>query len=571
VKGILRKSVTDVYQSYVWHGKNAELADYLYGGPPITLGDAARHTVNALKAYQKHSLHSEERTPRVKETLLAINRELGVITPEVRFTIEHLHEGTIEASHQSVCMGGPAYILNKAATAKRIADIARENGGGLHPLFFMADYDQIQPELTNMRTPLLGPEGNLISLPVPSGFEESPVSEIPLPSDEWYDRTEESIRTGYRPLFKTLTGPALGLLEDRLEFSLSITRWAFCASTTLGEWAERIVGHLLNIEGHLGMPLLPASDPRIRPLFLDGMEFLLLEKNRRAMVEEQRRATKTIDSNGYEAGTGARTLDYVPFFYECPNAECNRSRIELHRAESGNRSRLTGRCPQCAGDVELEYDEKSPDLSEHILSLSPRVDTRQMLVDTLLPVTCHVGGPGEAAYYAQVTPCARALGLPFPAFVKYPRVYFNTPWSESLAHRLSEHGYPVLQSPELFRSLGKLARARKKGDMSDMNSTLEEMETLVLAPRTRLLSLISDSSGQGSVSTQDFQRIRFDIGCYLSWAYGEYAEEKLGQEASWSWIEWMLSTGVGDLFGPYERAYADGMKNGATVFVNFTM
>ncbi|MCK5301974.1 MAG: hypothetical protein KAJ96_02440, partial [Candidatus Thorarchaeota archaeon] len=62
-----------------------------------------------------------------------------------------------------------------------------------------------------------------------------------------------------------------------------------------------------------------------------------------------------------------------------------------------------------------------------------------------------------------------------------------------------------------------------------------------------------------------------DLERYLSWVFGQYAENKLGQEASWSWIEWMLNSGAHDLFGPYRRAYVPNMKNGATLFVNFSV
>ena len=45
----------------------------------------------------------------------------------------------------------------------------------------------------------------------------------------------------------------------------------------------------------------------------------------------------------------------------------------------------------------------------------------------------------------------------------------------------------------------------------------------------------------------------------------------MGQESSWSWIDWAINSGFADLFGPYQRAYVGPMKNGSTVFVNFTI
>lgn len=563
----MRESVTRIYQSFVWRGENSALASDLYGNPPVTLGDIITRRGSLIQKYRSHRLSSEDRTSKLAGVLITLNRVLGVLTPEVKKSIEGLWDGAVEAAHQSVCLGGSTYILNKAATARRIASVSGEDDQKLSAFFFVADYDQVQPELTNIRTPLLGPEGNLVSMPVPTGYENSPVSIVPLASFDWYAQVEENIRSGYRPLFKSVHDASRALFEERLEHALSICRSAFVRSETLGEWAQRIIGHLLNIDGRLGVPLLPASDSQVRPLFLDGLEFLLAGDNLKLFIEEHQRATDTILQSGFEPGGGVREQDYVPFFYECPESECHQSRVELHHASTGL---LKGKCPQCHQTVEIEFNEKAPDLSEQFQHLSPRVDTRQILVDTLLPVVCHVGGPGEAAYYSQVIPSARRLGLPFPMFVKYPRVYFNTPWNESLALRLKERGFPVLHSPEVFRLSGQVARARKSNKTTEMNAALENLEQAILGPRKEIMSRLSQMpKSKGQADGEDAQKVRFDLECYLSWAYGGYAEEKLGQEASWSWIEWMLNTGPSDLFGPYERAYVGGMKNGATLFVNF--
>jgi hypothetical protein len=70
-------------------------------------------------------------------------------------------------------------------------------------------------------------------------------------------------------------------------------------------------------------------------------------------------------------------------------------------------------------------------------------------------------------------------------------------------------------------------------------------------------------------SNEELVGTRLEIERYLSWVYGQYTDEKFGQESSWSWIEWAINSGLHDLFGPYDRTYDSELNNGSTVFINF--
>ena len=191
---------------------------------------------------------------------------------------------------------------------------------------------------------------------------------------------------------------------------------------------------------------------------------------------------------------------------------------------------------------------------------------------TAIPVVTHVGGGGETAYYAQVIPAAKAMGTPFPLFVKYPRVYFNTAWNENLSDILKEKGKTTLHRSEMFKITGRIGRFRKKERFDEMNEAIKEFGELVAdshaALKAELDSIVEQLKG---TANEDLQFTRLEMERYISWAFGEYAEGKMGQEVSWSWIEWALNSGFPDMFGPYERAYVPEMKNGATLFVNFTI
>ncbi|NHJ13028.1 MAG: bacillithiol biosynthesis BshC [Candidatus Thorarchaeota archaeon] len=565
-------SVTNVYQNFIWNGTMDQLASELYDTPVLTLGSVRERALQILEGYDSTNWHSDERRKKSVDAIVDINRRLGALTPDVREGIERLFDGAIEAAHQSVVMGGPGYVLNKVATAKRIALLNSDEEHRFGSFFCVADYDIVQTELTNIRTPNMGSGGTLISLPVSEEYQYSPVSVIPLPPISWYSQVEEEIRSNYHPILKMLEAQARALVEERLEQALSVVRWAYVNSKTLGEWAMRILGRLFNIEGNLGIPLVPASDPAIRGLLVQGFELLLSEENRNRFLQAYNDSTDTISANGMSPGSGRRDDSYVPFFYECSNNYCNRARTELYYSKRGQFAVLSGKCPHCGEKIEIETHANSPSLSAHAEWLSPRVDSRQIVIDTLLPVVSHVGGSGETAYYAQVIPAARSLGIPFPMFMKYPRVYFNTPWNEALAKQLLEKGLTPLQRPEMFKAAGKIGRCRKKNSFQEMNEAIKEFGEFIIQSHAQLKKELRQKSTEiEEASTEELQFTRLEIERYLSWAYGEYTEDKMGQEVSWSWIEWALNSGFIDLFGPYDRAYVGEMKNGATVFVNFVL
>ncbi|MCK4279594.1 MAG: bacillithiol biosynthesis BshC [Candidatus Thorarchaeota archaeon] len=571
----MKLNVNSVYQEFIWSDTQSGLAADLYGTPIATMGEVVSEFPRILAEYKDRPWHTDERMKLLRKTLTKANRGLACLTPSVEENIKRLGNGIVEAAHQSVVMGGPAYILNKAITAERISSFSVQQGLDAVPVFFVADYDIVQTELTNIRTPNMGPEGNLLSIPVPRGYEHSPVSVLPLPGIGWYNAIEESLRHSYRPLLKPLDKPVRTLFEERLEQALAITRWGFVNSNTLGDWAQRIIGRLLNIEGNLGITIIPASDEVFRDLMVEGMEFLLARKQRDVFLKIHERATDLIVKSGFRPGAGSRKPNYVPFYHECPEKECNRSRIELFYKEKGTEAVLTGRCPSCDQNIEIETSANEPFLGEVGRYLSPRVDSRQLIVDTVLPIVAHVGGGGETAYYAQVIPIAKALPAPFPAFLKYPRAYFNTPWNESLAGVLKEKGLSILHKPDLFRLLGAIGRFRKKAKYVEMNESIRSLLSVILESHQTLNASLEDLRKQRKTANGDELKeilgTILNVERYLSWVFGQYAENKLGQEASWSWVEWMLNSGVHDLFGPYRRAYVPNLKNGATLFVNFSV
>ena len=568
-------NVNTILQNYIWKGEDEKLAKRLYNSPPITLDGIAERAIALRIKYADTLWHIDEKMNLLERALISSNRELGSFSPDVKASISSLKQGAVESAHQTAVLGGPAYILNKPITAKRIVELCAEKDVNLSTYFCVADYDIVQSELTNIRIPVFGQGGTLVSIPVPQGFEHSPVNVLPLPGNDWLNQIEDDIRNSYRPMFKILEGASRVLFEERLEHALAITRWSYHNSSTMGEWVKRILGRLFNVEGNLGVPLVSASHPKIRELLTEGLELLLARENRELFLKITDQITTEITDAGFNPGMGRRNQDYVPFYYECTNKECNSARTELHYSEQGNTAVLSGKCPVCSESIVIETSADNPYLGEVAANLSLRVDSRQMVIDTIIPTIVHVGGPGEAAYYSQVIPAAEAMSLPFPLFVRYPRIYFNTPWNESLGKELEEKGNTILHGRDMFSLSGKVSRFRKKGRFDEMNDALSDLNALILETHSKLNQehdeLESEIESKKGKDMEAFLSHKFDLDRYLSWTFGQFAEGKLGQESSWSWIEWAINSGFGDLFGPYERAYVGPMKNGATMFVNFAI
>ncbi|MFW9849541.1 MAG: bacillithiol biosynthesis BshC [Candidatus Thorarchaeota archaeon] len=572
----LDPSITSAYDSFIWTEDSGGLAEKLYANPPKTMGSLAERIDDLIRRYDATNWFDESHFKSLKEGLFQANRLVSTLTPEVTENINRLSNGGIEAAHQTVSMGGPCYILNKAATSTAIARFAQSSGHDITPFFFVAEYDIVQPELTNIRTPLMGHAGNLISVPVPEGFEYSPVSALPLPREsDWYDQVEESVLSNYRPIFKTLEGYARSLVDERLEQALKLIRWAYVNSSTLSEWSLHILGRVLNIEGNLGIPLLPSSAPILRQMMIRGMEYLLSKDVREVFLRVHEESTNLIRSEGYNPGMGERNTDFVPFYYECPQKQCHKSRTELQYQEKAGIVLLSGKCPTCGEEIQIETSSTNPNLENVRNNLSPRVDTRQMIIDMIFPVLAHVGGSGETAYYAQVIPIANKLEIPFPLYLKYPRVYFNTPWNENLANELKQKGVTVLHRSEMFKIMGAVNKSRRKKNTTEMNAALGEFEKILKDTHSTINEELNTkitklSTPEGRKDT-DLVNTRLEIERYLSWTFGQYTNEKLGQESTWSWIEWALNAGFPDLFGAYFRAYVPEMNNGATLFINFSI
>jgi hypothetical protein len=64
------------------------------------------------------------------------------------------------------------------------------------------------------------------------------------------------------------------------------------------------------------------------------------------------------------------------------------------------------------------------------------------------------------------------------------------------------------------------------------------------------------------------QELVQELDDYLSYAFGQFAPEKYGQEVSWAWIDLALSSGVNEIMEIYKRFYGGWTPNSTIFYVN---
>ena len=270
------------------------------------------------------------------------------------------------------------------------------------------------------------------------------------------------------------------------------------------------------------------------------------------------------------------------------NPECRRIRVELKYkwAIGSDSASLTGKCPICEEEYSFSVNRSKPDVSEIIDWITPRVDSRQVIVDSVVPVVAHIGGPGETSYYAEVIPAVKKLGLPFPAFMRYNRTFYNTPWIEQMASGLKNVGLPIITNDDLFKYLSSWVEARNSDDGDGLWKAHQGIESSITSTFAELVDKLTGleseiagvkdklrEPGDRRPLIEEMKKLQADaqaIDNYLSWAFGRFSPEKFGQEVNWLWLDLAAATGVGDLMGAYLRQYNHGTPNSSMFFVNIT-
>lgn len=556
--------------------ENNQIALQFWENIPVTLGKAYKELLKIKEEYVEN-VELEKLCTEIRNNL----KSLGVLTDETEKNIDRLRNGVVESGQQPMPLGGTGLILNKIAYSRSLCSLGSE---GFSPLFFVADYDGVHHELLNIRTPNPSETGLLTSYPAPPEYINSPIKMLPNPSEKWMKESLEKIVGGYKGLMKGVDHEIQENVLKNLRHVITVIKNAFYSTNNVSDWATKILASVVNIEADIGIPFLVFSEPNIRRCFQEGFEFVTSEPYRSRFIQASNETVQKIEEEGYRPQIGYRSRDYVPFFFECMTAVCNRNRIEMKYYKKESEAEIRGKCSMCGEEYSFSVNQLKPDFSDIIDWISPRVDSRQIIVDSVLPVLAHIGGPGETSYYAEVIPAVRQLKTPFPIFLRYTRTFYNTPWNEKGAKNLGALGLPTITENRLFQSLSLWVEGRNSQDEESLHTAHQGIYDSImstyddlLAEKVRLENIVEEikitlrnpeGRNEKIKEMQRIQRQLLTIKNYLSSAYGRFAPERFGQEVSWAWLDMASINGIEDLMGVFMRQYNLHTPNSSMFYVN---
>ena len=273
----------------------------------------------------------------------------------------------VTTGQQPGLFGGPLYTLTKAISARALAD-ALEAATGLPvaPVFWAATDDADYEEARHTAVALDGAVRTLRLDGTPP--EGTPMSAVPL-GEETPALLERLV---------TASGSAA------YAEALTAARESHRPGTTVGDAYVRLLRVLLE---PLGIAVLDASHPAVREA---GFNVL-----RRALLQ----------APAIEAALGTRSAAIAAAGHapQVPDV-AGRSLVFRYDAD-GRKARLTVAEARAAVTTSPRG------------TLGPNVLLRPVVERSILPTVAYVAGPGEYAYFAQVSAVATALGVPQPLAV----------------------------------------------------------------------------------------------------------------------------------------------------------
>ncbi len=504
-----------------------ELTDYFWGIVPKTIGEAIRVSeTRKLPSINKNNIDS------LANILQRYHAKLGILTDRVEENLSRLGNGVVLTGQQPAPFGGKGLIGNKIALTCKLAQLSHSiSNSPLIPVFYVADYDGIQPEITRVHYPNPSSSKSVSVSIATDELEGRAASGLQLPGNKWLKARIDDLFASYSEFFASTNPSVRRLLNTRLECLLALVSTTYLSSSTLTDWFVKIWGTIANITNDFGLIFLPMSEPEVRDIVSQGKGYERLLKVREPFIDNFNIASEKLRQCGVTPGVGDRSKDYVPFYLECDN---EKYRVKL----SYNQGLISGTCPVCKVNYDISINENDPNLDQIKRNISPRVDTSQILVQYILPIKIRVSGPGETSYFAQVYPAATASKIGLPVFLKYTRMFYNAPWIEQLGKKLSAETHQTLHSKDFYKTLGKWAKTKRKGDIAQL---LQESTTL-----TNFIDSVYKTLQP--LNEKDVLR-------YKAWQFGVFGTRTFGQEISWDWIDLAVNTGLGDYLKTYIRYY----------------
>lgn len=340
----------------------------------------------------------------------------------------------VTSGQQPGLFGGPAYTLTKALSALALADeLSAQLRVPVAPVFWAAtdDADWAEASLTHV----VGEEGLERLVDPGPATEGVAMADVPLGD-------VSALRAALRR--------AAGSAADPLP--LDIVDATYTEGATVG---SAYVAWLRAMLEPLGIAVLDAAHAAVRT----SADPLLRDALRRASATDQALTVREAAIRSQSHVPQVEAVDGLSLVFE--TADGVRTRVPI--ADASARA------------------EQAP-----VGSLGANVLLRPVLERALLPTVAYVAGPGELAYFAQVTAVAASLDWSVPVAVPRWSMSWREPQTDRVLDRL---GATVddLQAPHVLE--GRLARAAMDRDVNDALDRLRgTVEAQVAALRSAVMT-----------------------------------------------------------------------------------
>ncbi|MBS4029974.1 MAG: bacillithiol biosynthesis cysteine-adding enzyme BshC [Clostridiales bacterium] len=387
------------------------------------------------------------------------------------------------SGQQAGLLGGPLYTVYKAIAAVKLArDLEGKLGRPVVPVFWIASEDHDFSEANHCW--MLDRDNRPQRIDLELEHMGQPVGMLPLTEDAGINVLE---RLTSLTMETDFTPDLLTMLDETRAFS-----------QTPADWFARIMAKLFAGEGLVMFdPLIPEAREMLAPFYMKAAKEIDTARETLQSRETALRAAgyplqveRDPDTSLFMFVGGKRAaLYYKDGYYTTRDGVVNYNQEEL-----------------------LELAEKSPE------SLSPNVLLRPLAQDSLFPTVAYIPGPGELAYFAQVTSLYPVLGQTAPLL--YPR-----PGLTVVEPRLARYmkRYEIAEN-QLLSDMDECLRRelRKKTDV-DLDSVFEHLRQHLAVEYEHLKRDLARLSGQLAELTEtNLQHVYAEIS---------YLEDKAQQEA----------------------------------------
>lgn len=346
----------------------------------------------------------------------------------------------VTTGQQPGLFGGPIYTWSKALSALALADeIEATTGVPAAPVFWAAtdDADFAEACWTAVSIPG-GAERLAVAAGAPLG---RPMAEMPL--GDLTHALDALVRSS-------------GATVDARP--LDAARSAYRAGATVG---GAYLAFLRELFEPLGIPVLDASDSSVAEA---SRPFLVRALDRApAIAEALQERDRAVRGAGYTPQV--TEVEGLTLVFERAAVNSDKRRVPLSEAAA----------------VAADGGAARPGI------LSPNVLLRPVIERAILPTVSYLAGPGEIAYFAQVSAVAAALDLEKPMVV--PR-WSTTIIEPHVTRILSRLGIDESELAEPHRTEGRLARAAVP---ATIDAALADLRDQVLARSNGLSDALRDA------------------------------------------------------------------------------